>query len=522
MTKLSEILNLCQKIVSSIGQTKLDKGKTVSQMFTINNIPYWDVFASELSSRYFPEVLEKTDFFINLNYVLKPHLVNFRKFISDKKCIRKKESNEFSTHLSNRILCLEFMPQQGRDVMQPVVKALCKNKDVDVLILRERVENLNKSDILLNLSIKSIWNFWNKDLEEISQQTIKEFKLIRKKFYKKDILKKTNYCNDFNFKNRLLRATYRFFFGEFGGLIRRGVISKSIIEKYKPSLLIITDINDPRTRIYMLLCNRLGIPCLHLQHGLTNSMCTEWNYFSANKVVVWGDYFKKILISHGISKSSIHVTGAPRSDLLFNLKSNDPLILRNQLGIPKNAPLVLLASTFSLGSYDQLAKDKHILIEMKKAIFDIINRLDNVYLIVKPHPEENEKQTKDLVKRNDRIIFLDKKMDIKPYTNICDCFISFGSTTTMDAILLDKLVLCPAFPGWIWSDTCIDTGTVYFPNSYDEIFNILQKVSRSDHHKMIGSLDFNKKKFVSNWFYKFDGKSSNRISRIALNMIKAN
>jgi len=520
MSQISEVLNLCQNIVTTVGKTKVTNSKTLSEILTIDNIPYWEVFSSELSTRYFPAAYKSADSFDNLTNSIKPYLVNLKNFILDKNFIKKNESNEFSTNFSTRILCLEFMPQQSRDVMQPVVKALCKAKDVDVLILRDGIYNADYEQASLNLSIKSIWSFWNKDLEILSKQTKKYFKSIRKEINKKNILEKSNCTDDLNFMKRIQRAINRFFFGEFGSLIRRGVISKSVIEKYKPSLLITTDINDPRTRIYMLLCKRLGIPCLNLQHGLTNSMAIEWKFFPADKVVVWGDYFKKILISHGISKNSIYVSGAPRSDILHSLKSNDPFLLKKQLGIPKNAPTVLLASTFTLGSYDQLNNDHKILIDMKKTIFDIVNKLENIYLIVKPHPEENETQTKNLVESNDRIIYLDKKKDIKPYTNMCDCFLSFGSTTTIDAILLNKLVICPAFPGWIWSDTCIDTEVVYAAHSYDKIFDILHKVSIFKHQKLIHSLELNKKKFISNWFYKFDGKSSNRISQIALDMIR--
>jgi predicted glycosyltransferase len=224
------------------------------------------------------------------------------------------------------------------------------------------------------------------------------------------------------------------------------------------------------------------------------------------------------LISHGIASDKIVVTGAPRSDSLFNSSDFEAKSIKKKLGIPESARIILLASTFTLGSYDKLNNDAELLEAMKRAVFDSVDNFENVYLIVKPHPEENQNETKSFASNNPNIIFVDKKQDIRPLTKICDCFVSFGSTTTMDAILLDKLVVCPAFPGWVWSNTCIDTGVVYAPVSPGEIRDIFKLVSISNHTILINKLKYVRDKLVSNWLYRRDGLCAQRIGNLALSM----
>ena len=410
------------------------------------------------------------------------------------------------------------MPQQSRDVMQPVVRYLADQKDVQIMSLRDRewptVEGILNSNELR----RTIWDFWSDELSMKTSILNGQLKSIKKYLIKSKALEQIIDISEPGFRKRIQRALNRLFIGEFSTLIRQGVISKFILEKHRPSLVIATDIHDPRTRTYMLQCKHLHIPCLSLQHGLTNSSAIEWRFFPADRVAVWGKHFKQTLISHGIASDKIVVTGAPRSDSLFNSSDFEAKSIKKKLGIPESARIILLASTFTLGSYDKLNNDAELLEAMKRAVFDSVDNFENVYLIVKPHPEENQNETKSFASNNPNIIFVDKKQDIRPLTKICDCFVSFGSTTTMDAILLDKLVVCPAFPGWVWSNTCIDTGVVYAPVSPGEIRDIFKLVSISNHTILINKLKYVRDKLVSNWLYRRDGLCAQRIGNLALSM----
>ena len=448
----------------------------------------------------------------------KPFLVKSKYFIRDLTHLYKHSDEYTGKSLSNRILCLEFMPQQSRDVMQPVVRYLADEKDVQILSLRDREWPAVEDTLNSNELRRTIWDFWSDELSMKTSILNKQLKSIKKYLIKSKALEQIIDISEPGFRKRIQRALNRLFIGEFSTLIRQGVISKYILENHRPSLVIATDIHDPRTRIYMLQCKNLHIPYLALQHGLTNSSDIEWRFFPVDRAAVWGKHSKQTLISHGIASNKIVVTGAPRSDSLFNSSDFEAKSIKKKLGIPESARIILLASTFTLGSYDKHNNDAELLETMKRAVFDSIDDFENVYLIVKPHPEENENETKSFVSGNPNIIFIDKKKDIRPLTKICDCFVSFGSTTTMDAILLDKLVVCPAFPGWVWSNTCIETDVVYAPTSSNEIRDIFKLVSISNHTILINKFKHIRDKLVSNWLYRHDGKCAKRIGDLALSM----
>jgi len=213
------------------------------------------------------------------------------------------------------------------------------------------------------------------------------------------------------------------------------------------------------------------------------------------------------------------MTGSPRNDSLFNFSNSEAEAVKNKLGIPEGSPVILLASTFTLGSYDKLYNDPEILQAMIKSVFDSVDHFENVYLIVKPHPEENENKTKSFVSNNPNIIFVPKTEDIRPLIKICDCFISFNSTTTIDALILDKLVVCPAFPGWIWNKTYTDTKAVCAPISTKDIYDIFKLISTSNQSILSSKLKHARNKLVTNWIYRNDGLGAQRIGNLALSMI---
>jgi hypothetical protein len=518
MSRIFDALYSSEKIVKSIGNATLVDGRSLSESLIIDGIPYWDVFASELASRYIPSAFGEISFRESIIQLIKPSLIKAKYFFRDLTRIHKHKDKYKKKSLSNRILCLEFMPQQSRDVMQPIVRYLVDQKNLQVISLRDK----KWPDLMDNLSPKelqaTIWDFWNDELNIKANRLNKQSKLIKNHFIKSKVLEQITNIKELAFGKRIQIILNRLFTGELPSLIRQGVISKFILEKYRPSLVLVSDIHDPRTRIFLLQCKHLNIPSLAVQHGLTNASATEWRFFPADRVAVWGKHFKDILITHGIASDKIFVTGPPRIDSLLNSSDFDIKSLKRKLGIPISARIILLASTFVLDSYDKFNNDAKLLEAMKRAVFKSLDNLENTYLIVKPHPQENENETKSFALNKSNIIFIDKKEDIRPLTKICDCFVSFNSTTTIDALLLNKLVVCPSFPGWVWNNTYTDTQAVFAPTSAKEIHDIFKVVSKSNHMILISKLKHARNKLVSNWIYRYDGLCANRIGNLAFSM----
>ena len=267
MSRIVNDLHRSAEIIKSIGESVLPDGQTVSQSLTIDGIPYWDVFATELARSYLPSAMDKVSFIDLIFQLTKSFLVRINYFFRDLSRIYKYRNKSDNTPSKEIILCLDFMPQQSRDVIQPVVKYLAKNQDKQIISLRDRKWPLEERKLNAKELRRITWSFWSNDLIYKIKNVNKQLKIIKKYLLKSGHLDKIIERSEPSLKKRIKRALNRLFIGEMPSLIRSGVLSKYILKNQVPSLVFAGDTNDPRTRIYMLQCKELGIPCLALQFG---------------------------------------------------------------------------------------------------------------------------------------------------------------------------------------------------------------------------------------------------------------
>lgn len=518
MAEIVDDLHRSAGLVKAIGNSLLTDGRSLSEALTMNGVPYWEVFAVELSRIYVPSSLTGNDGVGIFAKFIKPNLVKAKYFARDLARLHKHRLECSGQPYSEAILCLDFSDHISRDVVQPVVSYLADHHDKKIMCLRDREWSVSACTSHPNVLCRTTWDYWNTELRLQARALRRQLGLTKKTLSKSKALNQIIDAIDPDLWEGIQPALNRLLIGEFASLIRHGVLSRYILDQQRPALVIAGDIADPRTRIYMLQCRAMGIPCLALQFGLIGPASIEWRFFPADLVAVWGEDSKERLISHGIPSSQIAITGSPRNDALLNFPADDVAAIKKRLRLPEGAPVVLLASTFQLQSYDKYS-DPELLPAMKKAIFGSTDQFDNVYLVVKPHPSEDEKETKSFASTNPNIIFVDRTEDIRELIKICDCFISFGSTSTLDALLLNRLVICPAFPGWVWSNFLIDTGAVYSPSSPEEIRDVFKLISTSSHKTLANQLAPARDRLVQNWIYRNDGLGAQRIANLALSML---
>jgi hypothetical protein len=518
MAEIVDDLRRSAQLVKSIGGSLLPDGRTLSDALTMDGIPYWEVFAVELSRIYLPPCLSGNDGKGVFAKVVRPNLVRAKYFARDLARLRKHRHEYSGQPASEAILCLDFSDHISRDVVQPVVRELADHQDKKIICLRDHEWNGSAGTSHPNVLSRTTWNFWSDELRVKARGLRRQLGLTRKSLTKSKALEQIVDAIDPNLRGVIQPALNRLLVGEFASLIRHGVLSRHILQQQRPSLVFAGDIADPRTRIYILQCKALGIPCLGLQFGLIGPASIEWRFFPADLVAVWGEDSKETLISHGVPSNQIAITGSPRNDSLFNFSASEAVVIKKKLGIPERSPVVLLASTFQLKSYDKYSAPE-LLRAMKKAIFDSADQYSTIYLVVKPHPSEDENETKSFASTNSKIIFVSRTEDIRELIKICDCFISFGSTATVDALLSNKLVVCPAFPGWIWSKFLIDTGAVHSPASPEEIRDVFRLISTSCHSILASQLAPARDRLVEHWIYRNDGLGAQRIASLALSML---
>jgi CDP-glycerol glycerophosphotransferase (TagB/SpsB family) len=180
--------------------------------------------------------------------------------------------------------------------------------------------------------------------------------------------------------------------------------------------------------------------------------------------------------------------------------------------------VILLASTYTDGTHSKFVRPE-ILLAMKKAIFDAAEKNPEIVLVVKPHPCENAEATRALAGNAENIVFADRESDIRDLIVICDAFVSFGSTATIDALIADKLSICPIFPGWPFSESFRESGAVLVPESPEQIKKIFDDIANKIDLAREENLKSARQNYLSAVVYKADGLASERIKNQIVKMM---
>ncbi len=513
---ISDILSTLQYttgLIKTWGQCRLPNGSTLAEALTLNGIPFWDAFAVELARIYMPAALT---FNSDISQIIRPYLSRAKHTL--RAFVHKRSTHGCSTWpVGQTILCLGFSDYMYRDVLQPVANLLAEHPDCRVVSLSDKSWHEANQSSCQNVLYQTVWQHWN-------QQVCRQISHLKQEVNLTKInLRASNYMLSIvsdvdQFMRRCLEHVLNLFFRVFlPFFIPQAIVARHILESHRPALIISPDVADPRTRIYTLLCRQMGIPCLEVQFGATGVEGIEWQFLTADKVAVWGENSKEAMLKHGITEGKIIITGSPRHDCLVNVPDAAVKEMRAKLGVPEKSVMVLLASAYQLKTYNDYSNPE-ILRSMKRAVFEAANNTPGIFLVVKPHPLENMRETSSFAGKNKKINFVSKKSDIRELTKICDVFVSFGSTATADALVAGKLVICPVFPEWIWSELFMNTGATLVPTSPQEVLETFRLVASGAHEGVKAKLETARQTFLSNLVYRTDGLATERVAKVSLDM----
>ena len=517
-----DTLNYSAEMVEKWGKSKLPSGETLAEKFTLDGIPFWDILSPELACYHIPVALASEVQYGSILSRVRPYLSRSKDICLD--LFRNLKNTQGCSTWPNEttFLCLGFSKLIYRDVLQPVAGQLAKQPNCRVVSLSDQPWHNTNQYSRHDIFYQTIWQHWNQKVRDSANKLQKKFNYMERELYASnilaDIICDTGKCTWNDFKNIFIWI----FRARLPRLIQQAVVAKHILEHHHPKLVISPDVADPRTRIYGSLCKKMDIQYLVVQFGLTGSEGVEWRFFSSDKAAVWGESAKEAImgiLQDKISEEQIVITGSPRYDSLVNVSEYEVKEKRKRLGLSEKKSLVLLASTYSNKSLDNYS-DPELLKSMKRSIFEAADKAEGISLIVKPHPFENVRQTRTLADKYKNIIFVSRKSDIRDLIKVCDAFISFGSTATIDALVADKLTICPIFPGWKFSTLFKNSGTVLIPESKEDIMNIFKTISDGSYVETKAKFDLARHIFLKRIVYRTDGQATARATALALKMVR--
>jgi hypothetical protein len=514
MSEYSDCFENSIKLMKKWGETQLSNGKTLSEHFTFKGISFWEIISPEFSLYQVTKALSQDVLPPTIFKKLRPHItltkhefLNYKKRIEAKKVGLSKGSDLF--------LFLGFSGYMYRDVLHPVARYLLETDNKCPLVIHDG--QLSKKYMAMDgVKQSSIWQYWNDDISKEVSVTRSQVKHAINEFYSMNILQDVICFQEKKIWLQLEEAFNWLFKFHFKILVPQIVLAEKVLAEEKPSLIISADIADMRTRIYNLLAKNNNIPVLEIQFGPLEEGL-EWQFLLADKVAVWGQKDGQKIIDNGIANDRIIITGSPRHDGLVNMQNLEIDQVRKKVNIPQGARMILVASTYRLKEYDSLTSPE-LIFSMKRAVIDAAGQVEGVYLVVKPHPLEDVSELKALVGNKRNVIIINPKEDIRQYVKACDVFISFGSTVTIDAMIANKLTICPVFEKWIWSDLFISTGATLAPTNKEEILSIYKKIADGSYLEVLKELQPALHHYLQDMLFKNDGKASERVAQIAMKM----
>jgi hypothetical protein len=512
-------LNHSADLVKKFGDYRFTNGLTIGEILTIDEVSYWDLITAELAHFHLPQVFLSKKGYVSFFDTIKPILLRFKYSLSRarKKKIAKNDLKNLNN--SSYIAFLGFSNRMYIDILYPLIVDL--DESVTAVVLTDG-PLLSRSEFSVeSCEYQSLWNFSTKNTDLSVRNTRRILKSRIRNVEIEELLRQVLNEEDLDYLPNFLLLFRRVFDVYLPVLIDYVVLGRCFVQARRPLMVVSPDTADSRTRVFSILSRRFGIPILDIQFGLSGEEAVEYRFLLSDILAVWGSSSKKAILKQGVEDFRVVVTGSPRHDMLVNRGSTDLSILRNSLGIPSDFKVVLLASTYNFK--DKTHVDVSILEDMQRSISEAVTLTKDVFLIIKPHPHENVFETKTWFSNSDRIVFVEKDADIKKYILLCDAFISYGSTSTIDALIAGKFIVCPIFPGWTFSsDMFRNSGATLTPCSRDEVLRAIQAVSDGTYLEFQYKVERHRQNFLNDLVFEMDGQSTRRVLDLVSSMILRN
>jgi hypothetical protein len=301
------------------------------------------------------------------------------------------------------------------------------------------------------------------------------------------------------------------------------IISEKIILLLKPKVLFLTCeyCTFHRAFTYVTHLNNNNKAVIALQHGVI----TPFHYgyiFRDNRTkdilpdltCVFGQNHYDLLTEYSIYKpEQVVVTGQPRYDILYHAdKIYSKEKFCEKYGIDPNHNIILWATAFH-------GQDDEGNIKDFKALFETIQNIKDMTLIIKPHPIDRQrhvKMIKDYLNNYQiSVVVSPSSSDTYEQLFICDLMITKDSTTAMEAVALNKPVIVLDLNYKSDAIGYVKEGVALGVYKTEDLKPTIEKLLKND-----SELAKNRKKYIEKYLYKIDGRATDRVVKLIEEMIE--
>jgi hypothetical protein len=297
--------------------------------------------------------------------------------------------------------------------------------------------------------------------------------------------------------------------------------SKRILDEIQPSVIIMHDEYGTLQQCLIKEASKRKIPSIAIQHGVNTETWISYvhnldhikgknpnlDFPIPNYMCVWSENAKSNLLKYGNFPLTVPiVTGDPKSDFLSNaIKNFDSKKIKSSMEIPSDKKIILFA-TQTLSNLDE--KDL-----ITNSIFKSISNIENHFLIIKAHPNENDlSYYENMAKKfNVKNFMIMQSQNLYELIFVSDVVIVPYSTVGIEAMRLRKPVIAMNMMGLHDDDPLINSGMPIVVNSDEEIIPAINQCLDIS-SKILDDGELFAQKELGN----IDGLSSDRITKLIL------
>ena len=255
------------------------------------------------------------------------------------------------------------------------------------------------------------------------------------------------------------------------------------------------------------------VPTIAIQHGIMTPEhpCCILNKEDKDKIIlpditcVYGQYHYDLLTKNSIYEpEQVIVTGQPRYDILHNIDkiySKKRFLDKYRIN-PEHK--IVLWTTQSHGLSDEENTNNLV------AMFKAIQNLKNTTLIIKQHPGERKKDTKQIKQCLNaykiNALLMDKKSNTYEQIFVCDLLITQRSTTAMEAVALNKPVIVLSLIDSTDYAGYVEEGIARGVYNEEDLTTTIEELLQDD-----SDLAKNRDKYIERYMDNIDGKACERV-----------
>ncbi len=489
--------------VTALANARLPDGSTLREALTFDGISLYDAAAPDLAIYLFPEAMQGRQ--------AHPVAHHLRCWLGPVRARLRARRNPETKPLPapGHWLLLGFSEYMRRDVLEPFAASLKRHERGLPVTVQDTPENEGAA--------LSVWQAWDEHAARTAADLRRMLERVRSLALAKDGLPQTARSPQGKpLWPEIGQTLQQLLINRLPTQAALVALAETWMRRAKPAAVLCPDVADPRARIFVLVAKKHGVPTIEVQFGNCGDEAVEWRFSLAHHIAAWGTASAEVMGKHGAPADRIVCTGSPRHDALLHGSAEARRLVRDALGLPADARMVLFASSVADLKYGD-GKDLEALQRTQKAIVEAAAQARGWHLVYKPHPLEDPEDVQRVAEHKANVTLLGRQHDIRQLVQACDVFVSLGSTATLDAIMLGKPTLCAVLPGWIWAQNYEQSGAVVVARSESELEDAVSRLAEPATCTVLqAGLAPARQSFLQRYVHAADGRASERIAETCL------